>query len=136
MVLAVGGWPANHRGATGTRHAAEPADDHHGTGPDLQTRRNADRTSLRGIWDFHGDHPPQGDRPLQIGRRVPTVTVVIDTPDGISQAFPIIDTLTRDWPGHRRTCAAADSTTTHRGHGGLDLATTPGDPRDAARTKT
>ena len=29
-------------------------------------------TSLRGIWGFHGDHPPHGDRLLQLHRHVPT----------------------------------------------------------------
>ena len=31
-------------------------------------------TTLRGIWGFHGDHAPHGDRLLQLGRHVPTVT--------------------------------------------------------------
>ena len=49
-------------------------------------------TTLRGIWGFHGDHPPHGDRLLQLGRHVPAVTIVIDTPERISVAFA----------GHRR----------------------------------
>lgn len=51
-------------------------------------------TTLRGVWGFHGDTPPHGDRPFQIGRRVPTLTVVVDTPDRIAAVFPIIDELT------------------------------------------
>ncbi len=51
-------------------------------------------TTLRGIWGFHGDHPPHGDRLLQLGRRVPTVTVVIDTPQRITAAFTVIDEIT------------------------------------------
>ena len=51
-------------------------------------------TTLRGIWGFHGDHPPHGDRVLQLGRHVPVVTIVIDTPERIATAFPIIDELT------------------------------------------
>jgi PII-like signaling protein len=51
-------------------------------------------TTLRGVWGFHGDHPPHGDRLLQLGRHVPVVTVVVDTPDRIMTAFSIIDELT------------------------------------------
>ena len=51
-------------------------------------------TTLRGIWGFHGDHAPHGDRVLQLGRHVPVVTIVIDTPERIATAFPIIDELT------------------------------------------
>jgi PII-like signaling protein len=51
-------------------------------------------TTLRGVWGFHGDHQPHGDRLLQAGRRVPAVTVVVDTPERIATAFPVIDELT------------------------------------------
>ncbi|MGH3249276.1 MAG: DUF190 domain-containing protein, partial [Trebonia sp.] len=53
-------------------------------------------TTQRGLWGFHGDHAPHGDRLLQAGRRVPVVTVVIDLPERISAAFAIIDELTRE----------------------------------------
>jgi PII-like signaling protein len=53
-------------------------------------------TTLRGIWGFSGDHPPHGDRLLQLGRHVPVVTVVIDTPERISAAFSVIDELTSE----------------------------------------
>jgi PII-like signaling protein len=53
-------------------------------------------TTLRGIWGFHGGHPPHGDRVLQLGRHVPVVTIVIDTPERIATAFPIIDELTSE----------------------------------------
>ncbi|MGP7998892.1 MAG: DUF190 domain-containing protein [Streptosporangiaceae bacterium] len=53
-------------------------------------------TTQRGIWGFHGDHPPHGDRLLQLGRHVPAVTIAIDTPDRIAAAFPVIDELTRE----------------------------------------
>jgi PII-like signaling protein len=51
-------------------------------------------TTQRGIWGFHGDHAPHGDRLLQLGRHVPAVTIVIDTPDRIAAAFAVIDELT------------------------------------------
>ena len=41
-------------------------------------------TTQRGMWGFHGDHPPHGDRLLQLGRHVPAVTIVIDTPERIA----------------------------------------------------
>jgi PII-like signaling protein len=53
-------------------------------------------TTQRGLWGFHGDHPPHGDRLLQLGRHVPVVTIVIDTPERIAVAFAIIDELTRE----------------------------------------
>jgi PII-like signaling protein len=53
-------------------------------------------TTLRGIWGFHGDHAPHGDHLFQLGRRVPAVTTVIDTPERISAAFSIIDELTTE----------------------------------------
>ena len=53
-------------------------------------------TTQRGMWGFHGDHPPHGDRLLQLGRHVPAVTIVIDTPERIQTAFDIIDDLTAE----------------------------------------
>jgi PII-like signaling protein len=54
----------------------------------------AGATSIRGIWGFHGEHPPHGDRFLQIRRHVPVVTVVVDTPERIARSFALIDELT------------------------------------------
>lgn len=51
-------------------------------------------TSLRGIWGYHGDHPPHGDSFWQLRRRVPVVTVVIDSPERIRNWFRIVDELT------------------------------------------
>jgi PII-like signaling protein len=62
----------------------------------LRATDAAGSTTLRGIWGFHGDHAPHGDRPLQLGRHVPTVTVVIDSPDRIAQSFAIVDELTSE----------------------------------------
>ncbi len=53
-------------------------------------------TSQRGIWGYHGDHAPHGDRLLQLGRRVPVVTAVIDVPEHIATAFAVIDELTAE----------------------------------------
>jgi PII-like signaling protein len=53
-------------------------------------------TTQRGVWGFHGDHAPHGDRLLQLGRRVPAVTIVVDSPERIAAAFAIIDELTAE----------------------------------------
>ena len=53
-------------------------------------------TTQRGMWGFHGDHPPHGDRLLQLGRHVPVVTIVIDTPERIQAAFDVIGGLTAE----------------------------------------
>jgi len=53
-------------------------------------------TTQRGMWGFHGDHAPHGDRLLQLGRRVPAVTIVIDTPERIQTAFGLVDDLTAE----------------------------------------
>jgi PII-like signaling protein len=60
---------------------------------DSRSARGA--TVLRGIWGFHGDHTPHGDSWLQLARRVPVTTIVVDAPDRISATFEIIDELTR-----------------------------------------
>jgi PII-like signaling protein len=60
---------------------------------DSRSARGA--TVLRGIWGFNGDHTPHGDSWLQLARRVPVTTVVVDAPDRISASFEIIDELTR-----------------------------------------
>jgi len=63
----------------------------------LRQARTADgATVLRGVWGFHGDHPPHGDGLFSLTRRVPVVTVVIDTPANIAESFAVIDELTRD----------------------------------------
>lgn len=81
-------------------------------------------TTQRGIWGFHGDHPPHGDRLLQLGRHVPAVTIVVDTPERISTAFEVIDEMTTE-SGlvTSETIPAMRATTGERGRGGLRLAT-------------
>lgn len=51
-------------------------------------------TCVRGVWGFHGDHPPHGDRLLQLRRHVPVVTIIVDTPEGIARSFEIVDEMT------------------------------------------
>lgn len=62
----------------------------------LRQAKTADgATVLRGVWGFHGDHPPHGDGLFSLTRRVPVVTIVIDTPANIAESFAIIDELTQ-----------------------------------------
>ena len=56
----------------------------------------AGATVLRGIWGFHGDHAPHGDRVFQIKRHVPVCTIVIDRPERIAHSFQIIDEITSE----------------------------------------
>lgn len=56
----------------------------------------AGATSLRGIWGYHGDHTPHGDSFWQLRRRVPIVTVIVDTPTRIASWFEVVDELTRE----------------------------------------
>ena len=54
----------------------------------------AGATSLRGIWGYHGDHAPHGDVLWQLRRRVPVLTVTVDTPERIRRWFAVVDELT------------------------------------------
>ncbi|WP_167104689.1 DUF190 domain-containing protein [Mycobacterium sp. DL592] len=51
-------------------------------------------TVLRGIWGFHGDHKPHGDKLIQYGRQVPVTTIVVDTPEVIAGCFDLINEVT------------------------------------------
>jgi PII-like signaling protein len=74
------------------RHHGQPV--HRAIVRRLRSAGISGATTLRGIWGFHGDHAPHGDRLLQLGRHVPVVTIVIDTPERIAAAFSVIDELT------------------------------------------
>jgi PII-like signaling protein len=80
-------------------YAGEEAQ-HHGHPLYLQLIRRlreagaAGATCLRGIWGYHGDHEPHGDRLLGLRRRVPVLTVVVDRPARIHRWYEIVDELT------------------------------------------
>jgi PII-like signaling protein len=84
----------------------------------------AGATSLRGIWGYHGDHRPHGDSFWQLRRRVPVVTVVVDTPERVREWFAIVDDVTNETglvtsemiPAFRATGPELE-------RGGLELAT-------------
>jgi PII-like signaling protein len=80
-------------------------------------------TTVRGVWGFHGDRRPHGDRVLSAARRVPVVTIVIDSPERTAAAFAIVDELT----GERglvtaETIPAMRAAAEGQHHGGLRLA--------------
>ncbi|MBV9817586.1 MAG: DUF190 domain-containing protein [Solirubrobacterales bacterium] len=56
----------------------------------------AGATSVRGVWGFHGDHAPHGDRFFQLRRHAPVVTITVDTPERVAGSFQIIDELTAE----------------------------------------
>ena len=60
----------------------------------LRAAGAAGATSLRGIWGYHGDHTPHGDTFWQLRRRVPVITVIVDTPANVHRWFAIVDQLT------------------------------------------
>ena len=62
----------------------------------LQSGMARGATVLRGIWGLHGNHQPRGDKLFQLARRVPVVTIIIDTPEWIERSFDIVDELTAD----------------------------------------
>jgi len=77
----------------GTRHDGVPI--HRAILDVLRAERaSGGATVLRGIWGFHGAHPPHGDRLFQLGREVPVTTVIVDTPARIAACFDLIDPLT------------------------------------------
>jgi PII-like signaling protein len=60
----------------------------------LRAAGAAGATALRGTWGYHGDHDPHGDTLWQLRRRVPVVTVIVDTPERIRRWFAVVDELT------------------------------------------
>jgi PII-like signaling protein len=61
-----------------------------------QHKSSRGATVLRGIWGFHGDHAPHGDKLLSLSRHVPVVTIIIDSPNNIAASFDIVDEMTRE----------------------------------------
>lgn len=62
----------------------------------LRESQAAGATSLRGVWGFHGERAPHGDRFLQLQRHVPVLTIAVDAPEKIARSFAIVDELTRN----------------------------------------
>jgi PII-like signaling protein len=104
------------------RHHGQPV--HRAIVHRLRSAGVSGATTLRGIWGFSGDHPPHGDRLLQLGRRVPAVTIVIDSPERMSAAFSVIDELTAERGlVTSETIPAMRASAGGRQRGGIRLAT-------------
>lgn len=69
---------------------------HHHLIRGLRAAGAAGATSLRGIWGYHGDHDPHGDSFWQLRRRVPVLTVIVDSPERIREWFKLVDELTSE----------------------------------------
>jgi PII-like signaling protein len=69
---------------------------HHRLVTELRRAGASGATSLRGIWGYHGAHAPHGDSFWQLRRRVPIVTVIVDTPERIQRWFVLVDRLTSE----------------------------------------
>jgi PII-like signaling protein len=80
------------------KRLAQPRHDKHPLYVELVRRLRQERadgaTALRGIWGYHGDHVPHGDKLLSLRRHVPVVTITVDTPDRMARWFEIVDELT------------------------------------------
>lgn len=80
--------------SSAAHHARRPI--HRALTRELRTSGASGITSLRGIWGFHGEHAPHGDRVLQLARHVPTLSIVVDEPRKVAASFEVIDELTRE----------------------------------------
>jgi PII-like signaling protein len=54
----------------------------------------AGATALRGVWGYHGDHEPHGERFWSLRRHAPVLTVIVDRPERIREWFAIVDEVT------------------------------------------
>ena len=103
------------------RHEGEPL--HRALIRRLRAEGAAGATALRGFWGYHGDHEPHGDSFRSLRRRVPVVTVIVDTPANVRRWFAIVDELT-DEAGlvTSEVVPALRATGPETEHGGLALA--------------
>jgi PII-like signaling protein len=62
----------------------------------LRAEGAAGATALRGVWGYHGDHAPHGDRLLALRRHVPIVTSIVDRAAACERWLEIIAELTAE----------------------------------------
>lgn len=74
------------------RHGGEPL--HETLVRRLREAGAAGATTMRGVWGFHGDHAPHGERLLSLGRHTPLLTMVLDSAEKTQRWFEIVDELT------------------------------------------
>ncbi len=53
-------------------------------------------TAVRGVWGFQAHNRPHGDRLVQLVRKVPVVTIIVDAPASIARSFQVVNELTAD----------------------------------------
>lgn len=104
-----------------TRHAHQPL--HSALVRRLRLEGAAGATALRGQWGYHGAHRPHGEAFWSLGRHVPVLTTLLDTPANTRRWFAIADELTAETglvtselvPALRSAAPGVE-------HGGLELA--------------
>lgn len=77
-----------------TRHGADRL--HTGLVRRLRREGAAGVSVLRGQWGYHGAHPPHGEAFWSLGRHVPILTVLLDTPANMRRWFAIVDAVTAE----------------------------------------
>jgi PII-like signaling protein len=89
----------------------------------LRQEGAAGATALRGQWGYHGAHQPHGERFWSLGRHVPVLTVLLDTPANMLRWFAIVDQMTAE-AGlvTSETVPALRAGAPGVEHGGLELA--------------
>ncbi|HEX3616757.1 MAG TPA: DUF190 domain-containing protein [Solirubrobacteraceae bacterium] len=60
----------------------------------LRGERLAGATTLRGVYGFHDDQPPRGDRLLQTRRHAPVMTIAVDSHERIAEVYGIVEQVT------------------------------------------
>ena len=60
----------------------------------LRRERLAGATTLRGVWGFHDDLPPHGDRVWQVRRHAPVMTIAVDTHERITEVLGVVAEVT------------------------------------------
>ena len=60
----------------------------------LRAEGAAGATALRGLWGYHGDHEPHGERFWSVRRHAPILTVLIDTAENTRRWFEVVDQMT------------------------------------------
>jgi PII-like signaling protein len=77
-----------------SRHGNEPL--HGALISRLRAEGAAGATAMRGLWGYHGDHRPHGERFWSLGRHVPVLTMALDTPRNMGRWFEIVDEVTAE----------------------------------------
>ena len=62
----------------------------------LRRERLAGATTLRGVYGFHDDLAPRGDRFWQARRHAPVMTIAVDSRERIAEVFGVVEGVTAD----------------------------------------